>query len=66
MKLRNSDMSYLKTGIDVIRNGKEKITAGIKPAEAEAPYPVSIHWLEEQRQLLRDILIEGNNFHPLA
>jgi hypothetical protein len=41
---------------------KEKITAGIQPTEAEASYPVSIRLrLEEQRQLLRDILIEGNN-----
>jgi hypothetical protein len=44
---------------------KEKITAGIKPTEAEASYPVSIRLrLEEQRQLLRDILIEGNNLLP--
>jgi hypothetical protein len=43
----------------------EKLTAGIQAAEAEASYPVSIRLqLEKQRQLLRDILIEGNNLLP--
>jgi hypothetical protein len=49
------------------RNQKwtEKLTAGIKPAESEASCPAVIRArLEEQRQLLRDILVEGNNLLP--
>jgi hypothetical protein len=43
----------------------EKLTAEIKPTEAEASYPESVRLrLEEQRQSLRDILIEGNNLLP--
>jgi hypothetical protein len=43
----------------------EKLTAGIKRTEAEESYPVPVRVrLEEQRKLLRDILIEGNNLLP--
>jgi hypothetical protein len=54
-----------KSGYERNQKWKEKLTGWIKPTELEAAYPVSVRLrLEEQRHLLRNILIEGNNLLP--
>jgi hypothetical protein len=64
-EIENIRDGLFEDGYNRNREWVEKLTAGIRPPKEEVSYPVSIRLqMEKQRQLLRDILIEGNNLFP--
>jgi hypothetical protein len=64
-EIKNARNELFEDGYNRNQEWVEKLTAGIQPAEGESSCPASIRLqLEKQRQLLRDILIEGNNLLP--